>query len=120
SAFESSTPSRPEEKFVMRRTWSIGAWAGPQVTITRIPASYCSRADFQSIHPAGRARHPGAESPLRRLARLHVREEQDVANRFRPREHHHEPVDTDADASRRRHSVFERLEEISVEFLRLA
>ncbi len=47
----------------------------------------------------------------------HLRKENHVTDAFGSSEHHHEPIDTNADATRRRHAVFESGEEILVELL---
>ena len=54
------------------------------------------------------------------VARTHVGEEDDIADALHAGEHHDEAVDADADASGRRHSIFEGGEEIVVELLGFA
>ena len=41
----------------------------------------------------------------------HRGEQHDLADRVAPGQQHHQPVDTEADASRRRHPLLERLHE---------
>jgi len=52
--------------------------------------------------------------------RLQLREQVHVADAFLAEEHHAQAVNANADAARRRHSVFERDEEIFVQLLLLA
>ena len=60
------------------------------------------------------------EMGRRSVLSLELREEDDVANRWRSGEEHDEAVDTNADASGGRHAVFEGLDEVFVDFLGFA
>lgn len=49
--------------------------------------------------------------PLSAYLRPHCREKQDFSQRLGAGEHHHQTVDSEADAAGRGHSLFERLDE---------
>src|SRR5690349_10446724 len=71
--------------------------------------------------PSGHPAFLCASAALRFVSlRLQLREQNHVANAFLAEEHHAQTVNADADAAGGRHAMFERDEEILVQFLLLA